>query len=125
MIYDETGDIMPTVKALLGITDSEHDTALEMYIEDTITAVLSYCRIDVLPYQLQGLIAQMAAGTYRISGYGSEELPRDVASISEGDRSISFEARGGKNVSADVFADYRSRLEPWVNRKGRVPSDVG
>ena len=124
MIYDETGDIMPTVKALLGITDSEHDTVLEMYIEDTITAVLAYCRIDVLPYQLQGLIAQMAAGTYRISGYGSSELPQDVTSISEGDRSLSFKARGSTSMSG-IMEDYRSRLEPWVNRRGRVPSDVG
>ena len=124
MIYDETGDIMPTVKALLGITDSEHDTVLEMYIEDTITAVLAYCRIDVLPYQLQGLIAQMAAGTYRISGYGSSELPQDVTSISEGDRSLSFKARGSTSMSG-IVEDYRSRLEPWVNRRGRVPSDIG
>ena len=124
MIYDETGDIMPTVKALLGITDSEHDTVLEMYIEDTITAVLAYCRIDVLPYQLQGLIAQMAAGAYRISGYGSSELPQDVTSISEGDRSLSFKARGSTSMSG-IMEDYRSRLEPWVNRRGRVPSDVG
>lgn len=124
MIYDETGDIMPTVKALLGITDSEHDTVLEMYIEDTITAVLAYCRIDVLPYQLQGLIAQMAAGTYRISGYGSSELPQDVTSISEGDRSLSFKARGSTSMSG-IMEDYRSRLEPWVNRRGRVPSDIG
>lgn len=124
MIYSETHDILPTVKALLGITDSEHDTVLEMYIEDTITAVLAYCRIDVLPYQLQGLIAQMAAGTYRISGYGSSELPQDVTSISEGDRSLSFKARGSTSMSG-VMEDYRSRLEPWVNRRGRVPSDVG
>ena len=124
MIYSETHDILPTVKALLGITDSEHDTVLEMYIEDTITAVLSYCRIDVLPYQLQGIIAQMTAGTYRISGYGSSEAPQDVTSISEGDRSLSFKARGGTSMSG-IMEDYRSRLEPWVNRRGRVPSDVG
>lgn len=125
MIYSETGAIVPIVKSLLGLTDTGKDALIELLTDSTVAEILAYCRMDVLPYQLQAVAAQITAGVYRMGGYGSEELPRDVASISEGERSISFEARGGKNASADVFAEYRSRLEPWVNRKGRVPSDVG
>ena len=124
MIYSETGAIVPIVKSLLGLTDTGKDALIELLTDSTVAEILAYCRMDVLPYQLQAVAAQITAGVYRMGGYGSEELPQDVTSISEGDRSLSFKARGSTSMSG-IMEDYRSRLEPWVNRRGRVPSDVG
>ena len=119
MLYNETSQIVGDVKLLLGITDNNGDRILELLIEDT--AVLAYCRIEVLPYQLCGLIAQMAVKSYRANGYGAVETPTEVKSISEGDRSISFEQKNGAN---GILSDYKSRLKPFVNLKGRVPSEI-
>lgn len=121
MLYNETSQIVGDVKLLLGITDNNGDRILELLIEDTITAVLAYCRIEVLPYQLCGLIAQMTVKSYRANGYGAVETPTEVKSISEGDRSISFEQKNGAN---GILSDYKSRLKPFVNLKGRVPSEI-
>ena len=121
MLYNETSQIVRDVKLLLGITDDKQDRILELLIEDTITAVLAYCRIEILPYQLYGLIAQMAVKSYRANGYGAAETPTEIKSISEGDRSISFEQKNGAN---GILSDYKSRLKPFVNLKGRVPSEI-
>ena len=121
MIYHETPEIVDAVKLLLGLDSCDKDAVIELLTKDTIAAVLAHCRIDALPYQLHGLIAQMAAKAYRVNGYGAEETPTEVKSISEGDRSISFETRSNAN---GILSDYKSRLKPFVNRKGRVPSDV-
>lgn len=124
MIFEQTHDILPYVKTMLGITGNEYDMILEMYIDDTIATVIAFCRIDVLPYQLHGIIAQMTVWQYRMDGYGSKDMPYDVTSISEGSRSISFETRTRASIF-EVMEEYRTRLEPWINRKGRVPSDIG
>lgn len=121
MLYNETSQIVSDVKLLLGITDGNRDRILELLVEDTITAVLAYCRIEVLPYQLYGLIAQMTVKSYRANGYGAAETPTEIKSISEGDRSISFEQKNGANGN---LSDYKSRLKPFVNLKGRVPSEI-
>ena len=121
MLYNETSQIVSDVKLLLGIKDGNRDRILELLVEDTITAVLAYCRIEVLPYQLYGLIAQMTVKSYRANGYGAAETPTEIKSISEGDRSISFEQKNGAN---GILSDYKSRLKPFVNLKGRVPSEI-
>lgn len=120
MLYNETPEILRNVKMLLGIADNNSDGIMELLIDDTITAVLAYCRIEVLPYQLMGLIAQMAVRGYRANGYGAAEAPSELKSVSEGDRSISFEQKSGAN---GILSDYKSRLKPFVNAKGRVPSE--
>ncbi|MDO5398222.1 MAG: hypothetical protein Q4G33_09855 [bacterium] len=115
-------DIKADVLMLLGIstpTDTQ-DSIISFLVEDTIEAVRAYCRIELVPDKLATLIAQMVARQYRENGYGSEEVPTDVKSVSEGARSVSFETRS----LAGMLNDYRARLKPYVNRKGRVPSDI-
>lgn len=121
MLYNETAEVLRNVKMLLGIADNASDGILELLIDDTITAALAYCRIEVLPYQLIGLVAQMTVKSYRANGYGTAEAPAEIKSISEGDRSISFEEKNGAN---GILNDYEARLKPFVNVKGRVPSDI-
>lgn len=107
---------------LLGISAPTETQSgiISFLVEDTIEAVRAYCRIEIVPHQLSRLIAQMAARQYRENGYGSEEVPTDVKSVSEGARSVSF----GTRKLSGILNDYRARLKPYVNRKGRVPSDI-
>lgn len=118
MIYGD--EILKNVKMLLGIDGTEKDGILNFIIEDAVSAVLAHCRLEFLPEALTGIVAQMAAKGYRLNGYGSEDVPTDIKSVSEGDRSISFEKRSGNGI----IDDYKARLAPFVNRRGRVPSEV-
>lgn len=111
-----------TLKMLLGIRDDEQNSLLSFLIEDSVNAVLAYCRIEVLPRQLESVVPALAADMYRAKGYGKTEAPSVVKSISQGERSISY---ADNNLSNDsILTNYYKRLNPFRNRKGRVPSDV-
>lgn len=110
-------EILENTKMLLGLDDTEKDSVIAFLICDTIDAVMAYCRIEVLPRQLYGLIAQMCAEYYRSRGFGENE--RTVKSVTEGERRVEFESASG------LFADYSKRLEPFVNKSARLPSEAG
>ena len=93
-------------------TDESADDRLRFYIEDIIEAIIAYCRIEFLPKQLYGLVAQIAAKMY-VSG-GS-----NIKSLTEGERRVEFEMS-----VPSVIGDYYDRLKPFINRSGRVPSEV-
>ena len=112
-------EILENVKMLLGIDSTEKDSLLNFLIDDTVSAVLSYCRIEFLPETLTGIVAQMVAKSYNVNCSGDGDKA-DIASISQGDRSVSY--RGGS--SASLLVDFEKRLEPFVNRKGKLPSEV-
>lgn len=113
-------EMLARLKMLLGTEDGGKDELLSFIIADTEQMILSYCRIDTIPKQLQSLVPVIAADYYRAKGYGKEQSPDVVKSITEGDMSVSYaETQPG----ADFFKHYSSRLKPFVNRKGRVPSD--
>ena len=97
-------DILSDTKKLLGISDNSADELLGFIIEDTVNLVLSYCRLTILPYQLYGLIPQIAASVYRTQKSGG------VSSITEGDRRIEYGAEA-----------YYARLVPF---KAKLPSEI-
>lgn len=109
-------EILENTKMLLGLDGEEKDTVIAFLICDMIDAVMAYCRIEVLPRQLYGLIAQMCAELYRSRGYG-ENAP-SVKSVTEGERRVEFESADG------LFSDYSKRLEPFVNKSARLPSEL-
>ena len=109
------------LKLLLGIKDSDSDELLSFLIEDTVNMILGYCRIDILPRQLESLVPTIVADAYRVKGYGQTAAPEVVKSISEGDRSVSY---AETNPDNDFLSNYYNRLNPFRSRKGRVPSDV-
>ena len=114
-------EALSTLKLLLGIKDSESDDLLSFLIDDTVNLILGYCRIDTLPRQLESLVPVIAAEMYKRKGYGSAELPEVVKSISEGERSVTY----ADNISeTDLLMNYYKRLNPFINRRGKVPSDV-
>ncbi|MDD6483245.1 MAG: phage head-tail connector protein [Clostridiales bacterium] len=114
-------DTLITLKELLGIEGNEHDGLLSFLLEDCTNMILTYCNIDTLPIQLKSLVPVMAADMYRAKGYGQESAPSDVKSISEGQRSVSYESKTPGN---DFLENYYQRLLPFVRKRGRVPSDV-
>ncbi len=107
---------------LLGISDDEQDALLEYLLKDAEALVLGWCKIDTLPPALESVIPAIAADMYRQKGWGSETAPETVTAISEGNRSISQE-RINPSEYDDLLFSYKNRLAPFVNRKGRVPSD--
>lgn len=113
---------MRQLKMLLGITDTAQDELLQFLLDDTAGLVLGYCRLEAMPRQLEGLVPIIAADRYRAKGYGQETAPSDIKSVSEGSRSVSYENR---RPEEDVMASYYKRLNPFKNRRGRVPSELG
>ena len=114
-------EALGTLKMLLGIKDGDSDELLSFLIEDAENLILGYCRIDILPRQLESLVPTIAADAYRAKGYGQTSAPEVVKSISEGDRSVSY---AETNPDNDFLSNYYSRLNSFRSRKGRVPSDV-
>lgn len=115
-------EALAKVKMLLGLTDDSKDEVLSYLIEDNINLVLNYCRICELPEALESLIPVMTTDRYRMMNYGSESGDKVLKSVSQGSKSESY------GSSADMFGshflnNYRLRLAPFINRKGRVPSD--
>ena len=86
---------------------------ISFIIEDTVSMVLAYCRLQVLPYQLHGLIARIAVSVYQTCS-----SPDNISALTEGDRKIEY-----RTVS-EAISGYYQRLQPFVNRRGRVPSEV-
>lgn len=118
---EKLNEALTRLKMLLGINGSEQDSLLSFLIEDTIDMILGYCRIDVLPRQLESLVPMIVADAYRAKGYGQEAAPEVIKSISEGERSVSY---AETNPDGDFLSSYYDRLKPFICRKGRVPSDV-
>lgn len=116
-------DSLVTLKMLLGIEDNEQDSLLSFLIEDTENLILGYCRLEIMPRQLESLIPVIAADMYRAKGYGNIAVPSDIKSISQGERSVNIETKRPDDES--ILKNYFKRLKPFRNVKGRVPSDIG
>lgn len=118
----DCAEILSKAKLLLGVTDDSKDEILSYLIEDNINLVLSYCRICELPNALESSIPVMTADRYRMMNYGNEKGDKVLKSVTQGSKSESY------GSSADMFGshflnNYKLRLAPFINRKGRVPSD--
>lgn len=112
--------MLDKLKMLLGIEDETQDGVLNFLIEDTQNLILGYCRLEFLPKQLESLVPVVAADMYRAKGYGEAAAPELVKSISEGDRSVTLADTAPDD---DFLLNYYTRLKPYINRKGRVPSE--
>lgn len=109
---DTNNEYLEAVKLILGIDNEDTDALLELLTNDTISAVLSYCRIEVLPRQLEGLIPQLVAEQYR------RGVPDGVRTIAEGERRIEY-----SDGDYDFLSAYYERLKPFISRKVYVPSE--
>ena len=114
-------EIMNNAKLLLGIKDNSQDNILQFITNDAINAVLAHCKIKELTQNMYSLVSQIVFLAYRENGYGTVEAPEDVKSISEGDRSITVERRKDMDT---ILCDFEKRLKPFVNKRGKLPSEV-
>lgn len=116
-------EALNTVKMLLGIEDNEQDSLLSFLIDDTVNMILGYCRIEILPRQLESLVPMVAADMYRRKGYGSAEAPEHIQSVTQDKRSVSFKSNSGTDAE-EFLKEYEARLKPFRCRKGRLPSEL-
>ena len=108
---------------LLGIKDNEQDSLLSFLIDDTVNLILGYCRISILPRQLESIVPVIAADMYRRKGYGKSEAPQVIKSVTQDKRSVSF--KDSADTDTDEFLkEYEARLKPFRNRRGRIPSEL-
>ena len=115
-------EYLEKTKLLLGITEGSGDDLLSFLIADCVVRVLGYCRIDERPTKLESLIPVMAAGAYRVGSYGQEQETAGVSKLQQGERAVWYDT--GEVKRDDWINDFKSRLDPFRNRKGRVPSDL-
>lgn len=99
------------VKQLLGITGNEKDTILMFLIEKAMDTICNYCHTDKLPEGLETTFLSIVVDLYRLEGYGKEEVPKTVTSISEGDTSLSFGA-----LSQQTDTGIHGFLKDYVNQ---------
>lgn len=109
----DTKQLVESAKLILGITGNESDGLLEFYVQDTISAILSYCRLELFPRQLEGFAASIAAKRF---GEGDSGV---VKSVTEGERRVEY-----RDEEYDFLAAYASRLKPFVSRAACVPSEM-
>lgn len=114
-------DALQKAKMLLGIEGGGRDNLLSFLIEDNINLILNYCRISEFPPELESLLPVMAADRYRRTSYGQEKADKVVKSETQGSVSKSYE--DSTTNDGHFLNNYRERLKPFINRKGRVPSD--
>lgn len=115
--------MLKKLKLLLNIDTEDYskDELLSFVIDDCVNLITSYCHTDEVPTKLESLVPIMAADMWRRKGYGNEAAPKEVKSISQGDRSVSYQSTV---LDTETFLkEYEARLKPF--RRGRVPSDVG
>ncbi len=110
---DAKTEILAAVKTLAGIEGTEIDGLLSLLIDDTVNAVLSYCRIEVLPRQLVSLIPVIVTEKYRLNKNDG------VKALTEGERRVEY-----CDGDYDFLAAYAARLKPFVSRSVKVPSDL-
>lgn len=110
---DTKTEILEAVKLLLEIKNNESDELIMLYIEDMTEAVLSYCRLTVLPRQLVSFIPTLVARQLRINERGG------VKSLTEGERRVEY-----SDGNYDFLSEYASRLKPFISRSVKLPSDL-
>lgn len=106
-------EILAAAKLLLGIENEEKDEVLMLLIDDTVNAVLAYCRIEVLPRPLVSLIPTIVSAQYRRGEHSG------VKSITEGERRVEY-----CDEDYDFLSSYTARLQPFVSRSVKLPSDL-
>nr|DAZ26014.1 MAG TPA: Head Tail Connector Protein [Caudoviricetes sp.] len=115
--------MLEKVKLLLGITDTQKDDLLLLVLDMITAPAIEHCKLTEAPEKMESTIVRMAADLYRMEGYGQESAPQTMTSMTEGSRSVSFKSGNSDNIDV-ILKSYEKALVPFMNRKGRVPSDL-
>ena len=115
-------EALSTLKMLLKKENNDEDILLNFLIDDAENMIFGYCRINEMPQRLKTLVPKLAYDLYYLKGYDKAELPKLVQSVTQGNRSVNYD---NQNLSEkDLLKNYYDRLKPFVNKKGKVPSNV-
>lgn len=98
-------------RAKLLCKESE-EALLSLYCSDAVNYVTKYCRLELLPAGLYGITAQIAVHMLK----NADNV--GIASLREGERQISY------SNANDGLKLFEGRLKPFINRRGKVPSEV-
>ncbi len=109
---------MPKLKAMLDIPpeDTSKDERLSFVLETVVQAVKTYCRLSLLPPELDLVIVQIAEDYYRTKY--ADEFPKEtvIQSVKRGDVQTTFGAakptvRAGSD--AQFVQGYASQLRAF------------
>lgn len=99
-------------KMMLGITGTDKDSLLT-YLNTVVTSdVKSYCHISAIPDDLQLIINDMVVDRYRARGYGQQDAPQTVASITEGHIKVELKTTQ-YNATMELTDTEKTRLVPF------------
>ncbi len=110
---DKREEIFKATKTLAGITTTDDDELLLLLIDEAIAAVAAYCRLDILPRQLESFIPVIAAREY------TDRAHSGVRAVSEGERRVDY-----ADAEYDFLNEYSARLKPFISRSVKLPSDL-
>ncbi len=105
-----TDEIIERARLIAGLDKA--DELLVLYAEEAVNYVLAYCHLEIMPQKLYALTARLAASAYK---RGND---CDIVSLKEGDRQVDY------GVFESVTRQFADRLRPFVDMRGRVPSEV-
>lgn len=109
--------LLDDVKMLLGITDGSQDN-LVTYIGNLVSgAAMRYCKLSVMPDDMETVLAGMVAERFRANQYGQSSTPQIVESIRDGEEELRFMKL--RNAPENFILDNsltdgeKSMLQPW------------
>lgn len=117
---------LDTVKSLLGIADDSQDGVLRYVMDSVEESICNYCNLDQVPSGLFNTAFRMAVDMYRQEGFGSLGTPQGpVASISEGDTSVSFKdstaTKAYDAYATSVLKNYTMQLNRYRRMRSPCP----
>jgi hypothetical protein len=90
------------------------DVILEFIIADIEEIIKNYCHVDEVPEGLLNTSYRMAIDLYRNENIGNEDSPTgSVASINEGDTSVSFRQYVDDNFKETLLKNYSKTLNRY------------
>ena len=115
-------DRVEKLAALLGIADDAQDAILAHCLNVAEGLILDYCALEEIPPRLEPVLLDLAVDGYRLGGYGQAAVPSGpVASLTEGEQSVSFAGSGGAvaagSDAAALLRGYASRLNAYRKRR--------
>lgn len=107
------------VKTLIGNNDISDDV-VAFYLDSVKSFILGYCNLKEIPKELKPTLIEIAALRVRANSNGSNaaigEGIKSVASLSDGNQAISYQAGGGFKQfvsNDDIILAYGSILDRW------------
>ncbi|MEA5060673.1 MAG: phage head-tail connector protein [Candidatus Pelethousia sp.] len=109
------------LKMLLEIDDTTQDALLELVLQSTVDKVQNYTRLAIIPLQLYGVVAEMAADAYYLllsaRGEDSGKVAGTVSSVSDNGQSVSYRDNSYNAVlvkaAEHTLKNYQAQLERW------------